>query len=353
MNLDNYNDFGKFDTQNMLAEIDDLPEQLQTAWELGQRFPLPNWEGIERVLVAGMGGSAIGASLLASYAAPLSEVPVFVHRDYNLPAWAKGQETLVITSSHSGNTEEALSAFDAAVKQDCRILVVTTGGKIAAKAKEHGTGLWKFEHEGQPRAAVGYSFGLLLAVFARLGLLPDPEEEVQDAIFALGEQQKRLQANVPLAENPAKRLAEDLVGRWVSIFAAGLLAPVARRWKGQVSEIAKGLAQFESLPEADHNTLAGVVNPKEALSKTMSIFLLAESNHPRNQLRVKLTQKGMAQAGINTQIVNAEGKTRLAQLWTTLHRGDYVAFYLSMAYEIDPSPVAAIENLKRDLAVFS
>ncbi|MEA2008229.1 MAG: bifunctional phosphoglucose/phosphomannose isomerase, partial [Chloroflexota bacterium] len=156
MNLDNYNDFGKFDTLNMLAEIDGLPKQLKTAWKLGQRFPLPNWEGIERVLVAGMGGSAIGASLLEAYAAPLSEVPVFIHRDYDLPAWAKGQETLVIASSHSGNTEETLSAFGAAVEQGCRILAVTTGGKIAAKAKEHGTGLWQFEHKGQPRAAVGY-----------------------------------------------------------------------------------------------------------------------------------------------------------------------------------------------------
>lgn len=352
MNLDTYSGFKKYDTQNMLAEINGLPEQLKNAWKLGQTFPLPGWDGIERVLIAGMGGSAIGASLLASYAAPLSEASVFVHRNYDLPAWAKGQETLVITSSHSGNTEETVSAFDAAITQNCRVLAVTTGGKIAAKAKKHDVNLWQFEHEGQPRAAVGYSFGLLLSVFARLGLLPNPEEEVQDTALALKEQQKKIQAAVPQNENPAKRLANELVGRWVSVFSAGLLAPVARRWKGQISELAKALAQFEALPEADHNTLAGAVNPRQAFSKTTAVFLVAESNHPRNKLRIKLTKKGMAEAGMNTQVVEAVGESRLAQLWTALHQGDYVAFYLAMAYEIDPTPVAAIESLKKDLAAF-
>ncbi len=350
MNLNNHTDFAKLDSQKMLAAINGLPEQLKIAWGLGQKFELPTWEGIERVLIAGMGGSAIGASLLEAYIAPFCEVPIFVHRDYNLPAWAKGQETLVIASSHSGNTEETLTAFDAAVEHDCRILAVTTGGKIAAKAKELGTGLWQFDHKGQPRAAVGYSFGLLLAVFSRLGLIPDQADEVETAVADMLKQQESLKSDLPLDENPAKILAEQLIGQWVSVFGAGLLSPVARRWKGQVSELAKTWAQFEFLPELDHNTLAGVVNPSENLLKTMVIFLRAESNHPRNQLRIDLTKKGMKKAGMGTTTINAKGETRLAQLWTTLHFGDYVAYYLAMAYDVDPSPVAAIEDLKRALA---
>jgi len=350
MDLNNHVDFVKIDKQNMLAEINGLPEQLKTAWEIGQGFPLPAWDGIDRVLVAGMGGSAIGASLLAAYIAPLCEVPVFVHRDYDLPAWAKRPSTLVIASSHSGNTEETLSAFEAAVERDCRILAVTTGGKITTLAKEYKTALWQFEHKGQPRAAVGYSFGLLLAAFSRLGLIPAPRDEIEDTIAALMEQQKTLCADAPLAENPAKGLAEQLKGRWVSVFGAGLMVPIARRWKGQISEIAKAWAQFEALPEADHNTLAGVVNPPKVLPETEAIFLHAESNHPRNQLRIELTEKGMQQAGMKTKLVHTKGKTRLAQLWTMLHFGDYVSYYLAMSYEVDPSPVAAIETLKKELA---
>ncbi|MBS1248556.1 MAG: hypothetical protein MAG431_00108 [Chloroflexi bacterium] len=352
MNLNNHTHFKKLDTQDMLAAIDGLPEQLETAWELGQGFAPPPWENIDRVLIAGMGGSAIGASLLAAYVAPLCEVPVFVHRDYDLPAWAKGQGTLVITSSHSGNTEETLSAFEAALENGCRILAVTTGGKIAAKAKEHKTGLWQFDHDGQPRAAVGYSFGLLLAAFSRLGFIPDQADEIRDAVRAMVKQQKSVRSSVPLAKNPAKALAGHLTERWVSVFGAGLLAPVARRWKGQISELAKAWAQFEALPEADHNTLAGVVNPQEKLAKTKAIFLRADANHPRNQLRIGLTEEGMSRAGMETTVINTHGDTRLAQLWATLHLGDYVAYYLAMTYGVDPSPVAAIEDLKRALAAF-
>lgn len=351
MILNQPEEFSRIDTQNMLAEIDRLPEQLQQAWDIGQAFPLQKGDDIRAVLIAGMGGSAIGGSLLKAHAAPLCPVPIIIHRDYGLPAWAKGDHILVIASSHSGNTEETLSAFEEAVIRGCRVLAVTTGGTLAEKARGNDCALWQFEHQGQPRAAVGYSFGLLLAALVKLDLMPDPSAEIQDAVAALKAQRENLTGDVPIAENPAKRLAGQLVGRWVSVFGAGIMAPVARRWKGQISEIAKAWAQFETLPEADHNTLAGVVNPADALLTTMTLFLQAESNHPRNKLRVKLTKKNLMLEGLNTDFVSARGKSRLAQLWTALHLGDYVAYYLAMSYGVDPTPVAAIENLKKEMSL--
>ncbi|MEA3349157.1 MAG: bifunctional phosphoglucose/phosphomannose isomerase [Chloroflexota bacterium] len=349
MNLDNTNKFKNIDSQNMLAEIDGLPDQLGIAWAAGQNFPLPAWDGIRCVIIAGMGGSAIGADLLAAYVAPISSGPVIVHRGYDLPAWAKGAETLVITSSHSGNTEETLSAFDSAVENECRILAITTGGILSEKSSKANATLWKFDHQGQPRAAVGYSFGLLLAVFSRLGFIADPAEEVQDAISAMKAQQVDLTPDVSLAHNHAKSFAKQCVDRWVAVLGSGIMAPVARRWKGQISELAKAWAQFEFLPEADHNTLAGVINPKANLRQTMVFFLRSEVNHPRNQLRINLTKEIFATEGLNCDFFDAQGETRLAQLWTGLHFGDYMAYYLAMAYQADPSPVAAIEGLKARL----
>jgi len=296
-----------------------------------------------------MGGSAIGADLLAAYCEPLCRVPILVHRDYNLPAWARGPETLCIASSHSGNTEETLSAFEQAVEADCRILAICTGGKLAAAAQNTGAALWRFEHHGQPRAAVGYSFGLLLAVFARLGLIPDPENELREAVAAMQQQQENLGAEVVAAKNPAKRMAGQLLNRWVTVFGAGLLAPVARRWKGQISEVAKAWGQFEFLPEANHNTLAGIENPENILPQMMVIFLQSPSDHPRNQLRSDLTRQILLLQGIATDFIHAQGETRLAHLWATLHLGDYVAYYLAMAYGVDPTPVEMIEGLKHEM----
>jgi glucose/mannose-6-phosphate isomerase len=144
-------------------------------------------------------------------------------------------------------------------------------------------------------------------------------------------------------------LAGQLINRWVVIFGAGILAPVARRWKGQLNEVAKALGQFDLLPEADHNTLAGSLNPENLLGQTMMLFLQAGSDHSRNRLRAERTRQAFMLEGIGTDQVMASGDTPLAQQWTALHFGDYLAYYLAMAYGVDPTPVAVIDQLKAAL----
>ncbi len=349
MNLNDPVAFQKLDPGNMLGEIHSLPEQLEAAWKLGHELPHPGIKDIDRIVIAGMGGSAIGADLLSAYIAPFCPVPVFVHRDYDLPAWAAGERTLVIASSHSGNTEETLSAAQKALQKGCQLFVLSTGGKLAELAREREAALWQFEHAGQPRAAVGYSFGLLLAAFTRLGLVADPGAELVDCLQAMRAQRAALEAQVPDTQNLAKRLAGQLVGRYIAVIGSDILAPVARRWKGQFSEVAKAWAQFEFLPEADHNTLAGIINPEPRLNDLVVLFLQSPSDHPRNRLRSELTRKIFMLQGVGTDFANARGSTRLAHLWTTLHLGDYIAYYLAMAYQVDPTPVDMIENLKREM----
>jgi glucose/mannose-6-phosphate isomerase len=349
MMLDDTGRFRQIDTEDMLGEIDGLPDQFQNAWEQGQRFPLADISGVRQVVVAGMGGSAIGADLLAAYAAPLATVPIVVWRDYDLPAFAQGPETLVIVSSHSGNTEEALSAFERGVESRVQLMAITTGGKLADLANQSRVPLWRFEHSGQPRAAVGFSFALLLAAMMRLGVIPDPQEEVSNALEAMRKQQPGISAEAPVVQNLAKLMAGQLIDRWPMILGAGLLAPVARRWRTQIAELAKSVAQFELLPEADHNMVAGVLNPEIVFANTMVVFLRASSAHPRNLKRVDVTREVLMVEGFNTSTVEAVGKSRLAQQWTCLHFGDYTAYYLAMVYGVNPTPVSAIEDLKERL----
>jgi glucose/mannose-6-phosphate isomerase len=350
MDLDNNSSFHTIDTQNYLAEIDNLPTQLENAYQHGMSFSLPAWQGIKNVLIAGMGGSAIGADLLAAYVSPLCPVPLTVQRNYTLPAWAHGPGTLVVASSHSGNTEETLSAFNEAQERGCRILVLCTGGKLGRKAEVASIPLWTFEHPGQPRAAVGFSFGLLLALFSRLGLIADPTRELSGAIKAMHTAQESLMAGVPVVHNPSKRLAGQLVGRMVMVFGADVLEPVARRWKTQINELAKAWAQFEVLPEADHNALAGLTQPESVLDTGIALFLRANSYYPRSLIRTELTKQAYMLEGLNTDFVDAQGDTPLAQQWTTLLVGDYVAYYLALLYEIDPTPIQSLENFKKLLA---
>ena len=350
MNLDQYTQFSQLDPSDMLSHIVGLPEQLQKAWELGLSLKLPSMQPVNRVVVAGMGGSAIGADLLASYLSDKATVPVFIQRDYGLPAFAFGKETLVVVSSHSGNTEESLSAFEAASRSKCQIVVVTTGGRALDEAQSLGVPVWSFVHKGQPRAAVGFSFGLLLALFVRLGLISDLSQEVNKTVKLMQELRKEIAVESPIKNNPAKRLAGQLVGRHVTVFGSGFMAPVARRWKCQINEVAKAIASFEILPEADHNTLSGICHPQGELDKEIAIFLQASCDQVRNQKRVIETRQIMMTEGLNTDLINAKGDNRLEQMWTSILYGDFVSYYLAMQYEVDPTAIEPIWALKEAMS---
>jgi len=340
--------FAQLDPQDMRGQIDGLPGQLEQGWELGMRQALPEGPRPPLVILAGMGGSAIGADLVSAYLTPTCPVPLVVWRGYDLPASA-GREALVILSSHSGHTEETLSAFDATRRSGARLLAITTGGELARRCDLEGLPVWRFEHHGQPRAAVGFSFALILAALHRLGLAPEATGEIHAAAEAMRLQQDQLRAEMPVARNPARRMAGQLIDRLPLIIAGGLLAPVARRWRTQIAEVAKAVAQFEELPEADHNMVAGVGHPEALITRTMAIFLRASLDLPRLAARVEATRQVLMVEGFNTDVIEAAGDTRLAQQWTCLHYGDYVAYYLAMMYGVDPTPVAAIEDLKRRL----
>jgi glucose/mannose-6-phosphate isomerase len=334
------------DPENMAGYIESLPTDLSTARQQGLEADLPNYPKIQKILISGMGGSAIGGDLFASYLAPLSAVPIISRRDYDLPAWAEGPDTLVVCSSHSGNTEETLSSFHTAKERGCSLLAISTGGVLQREALAAGVPHWYFNHTGQPRTAIGWSFGLLLALAERLGLIYNQQKDIDKAVAIMKEQFQLLEPSKPLIENSAKRLAGQLLDRNIVIFAAGAVEVIARRWKTQINELAKAWASFEGIPEMNHNTLAGLVFPESLFEKTSAIFLQAPMDHPRNQKRIDLSTQFFLEAGIGVDSVVARGEGRLAQLWSLLQFGDYVSYYLALDYGIDPTPVEALNALK-------
>lgn len=351
MNLDDLEQFRRTDPAGMLGHIDRLPDQIEAAWDLGQRLEArDSFARAETIVICGMGGSAIGGSLLAALAAPECRAPIVVHRDYELPAFVTGQKCLVIGSSFSGNTEETLVAFEAADARGAQLLAITRGGRLAELARRSNAPAWTFDYEAQPRAGVGYGFMLPLALLCRLGFLPDKSPDVAEAVGVMREQQRTIQAEVPVVRNPAKRMAGQLMDRIVAIFGSGYLAPVARRWKGQISENAKAWGQFEELPELDHNSVAGTSHPEALIGKFMVLFLRGASDSPRNAARHAATKELYLTQGFNTDLIEARGRLPLAQMLSCLHFGDYTSYYLAMAYGVDPTTIEPIDRLKSRLA---
>ena len=350
MDLNNSKQFAAIDDSDMYTHIHSLPDQLANAWRLGFSMNMPEFREIQQIIVAGMGGSAIGADLLGSFLADRLAVPYQVLRDYTLPVFAAGAKTLLIASSHSGNTEEVLSAFESGINNGCQMAAICTGGKLEMRANEKGIPVWKFDHVGQPRTAVGFSFALLMALLTRAGLIPDLSAEMQTAVEVMKSFQQQLGCDVPVEKNPAKRHAGNLVGRHVTVFASGFMAPVARRWKTQINELAKAFATYEPIPEADHNTLAGIFNPESVLEREYSVFIHASQDDPRNQLRLAKTHEIMMLEGLGTDIFHAKGETKLEQMWSSILFGDYLSYYLALAYDTDPTPIPPITALKEEMA---
>jgi len=337
------------DPQDMIGYISDLPDQLGRAWDMGSRFPLPAADEVRQIVIVGVGGSAIGADLLSAYVQPICKVPVILWRNYGIPLHAHSAGTLIVFSSKSGNTEEVLNAFEQARSSSAAKLAITTGGKLAGLGAEAGVPVWQFDHDGEPRTAVGYSFGLLLALLQRLQLIPDQDEAIHSAVKAMKKQQKQLAPDQPLDSNPALQLARRMQNTWPVVLASDFLEPVARRWRTQIAELAKALAQFEALPEGNHNMLEAVHFPSELHPASLMIFLQAGKNHNRNLLRSRFTRENFDQAGLPTAVVEAAGETRLAQQWTSLHFGDYAAYYLALDYGVNPTPVPLMQEFKARL----
>lgn len=355
MNLDDLGLFQQLDPGSRLAAVGSLPDQLEAGWRAGLSNPLPAFGPLERVVLAGMGASAAVADLLAGYALGSAPVPLVVVREDVLPAWAAGERTLVVCLSHSGETYETLAVLEQAIRRGCQVLVVTGGGTLAERAGRNPAGrnpaaLWRCDSQCCPAGEIGYPFGLLLAAFTRLGLLADPSAGLKEALEVLRTQQATLVPESPVARNPAKRMAGQMVGRWVVVFGSGMFEPVARRWKARLNVMAKSLAQVEVLPEADHNSLSGLNRPEGLLSQVMALFLDAPSLRPNAQLYLDYTRQIYMMQAINTDVIQASGKGPLAHLWSLLQFGDFTAYYLAMAYGEDPAPAAVLAALKEEMS---
>lgn len=338
------------DPENMLSYINRLPDDLELAWQLGNTLPLADLPKPKAIVICGMGGSAIGGDLFGAYMREIADVPVYSHRDYGLPAWAKGKGVLVICSSHSGNTEETLDSFKTARERGCSLLTISTGGKLRERALEAGVSAWTFEHDGQPRTALAYSFGILLGLANRLGLVTGQESAIEESARVMREWRAVYSVIEEKQANPCEELAIRLLDKNVIIFGAGAMEVIARRWKAQIAELAKALASFEAIPEMNHNTLAGLLFPESLVENTAAVFLSAKTDHPRNQLRVEASIELFAESGVEVLEVFAKGESRLAQMWSLIQFGDYVAYYLALAYGIDPTPVTILTQLKQKLA---
>jgi len=350
INLDENTLIRKLDLNGMANHLFDFPALCEKAWLEASKVELPaEYKKINKIVLLGMGGSAIGADMAGSYLAGSVKVPLLVCRDYNLPGYVD-KNTLIAASSYSGNTEETLSAFEQSLKLPAKKLAITTGGKLKDICEANKIPVIAFDYNSPPRAALPFSFFLLLGILQKLNLIKNQNKIVKEAITGLNNLDAMVNEEIPTAENPAKSLAGKLAGKLAVIYGAGITTEVAHRWKSQINENSKAISFWEALPELNHNSVVGYEFPVKLKKNMMVIFLDSNLIHPRTRKRIEITQQLLEQSGIEYHTICGEGSNELTQIMNLTLFGDYVSFYLAILNEVDPGPVKVIDFLKGSLA---
>lgn len=340
----------RIDPGGMRGLIEGLPDQVAAAWQAGLAWSSTlELATPRRVLIAGVGGSAIGGDIVATLGLLCSTVPVQVVRGYASPPLDDG--SLLVGCSFSGNTLETVAALSEAQGPGARV-AVTTGGRLRALAEAARWPQFRYAFDGPPRSALGWSTFPVLAMLARLGVIHLAEGAVEQTVVDLRRSASALHPDVPGEFNFAKRLARVVAGRPVLVLGAGPLEVAARRWAGQLNENAKQWAVALGLPEADHNLLVPLVDGQfpAAASEPLVVLLDAQGLDRRMSRHVTLTAEALADAGVPHEVVRVGSTSVLGAIMEACQLGDWVSLYASALNEVDPMDIGPLDRFKARLA---
>ena len=318
------------DPSGMLDDVLAQPEQIEDALWRVEGAGVPRGDLAGGLVVAGMGGSAIGGDLAAAIVGERAGGPIRTRRGYGLDPWT-GADALILCASYSGDTEETLACYDEAKALGAPRVALTTGGDLAERARADGVPVIGVPSGMQPRAAVVYMTVAALECAAACGAAPSLRAEVEGAVPVL----ERL-----AEDDEPRRLAERLHERIAVVYGAGRTAAAAQRFKTQLNENAKVAAFASELPEADHNEVCG------ADPRLLAVFLDDDGLDPRLRSRIDATAEILGDAAR----VTARGDTPAERVMSLVMLGDLASVQLAYVRGVDPTPVEAIDRLKDRLA---
>lgn len=352
--LDDLKKMKEIDPGGILNLLESFPQQLPEGRQLALEtdISLLSGKSFDNIVVCGMGGSAIGGDLVKAYAIDELKIPLIVNRDYRLPAFVD-ENSLVIGSSYSGNTEETLAAFDEALNRNAKLAVISTGGKIIDIAKSKGITHTILPPGLPPRAALGYSFSPLLTLLERLNLIGDQTTAFNETFINLETGVIEFAPENNWKNNSAKNAATILHGSLPLIYTDDWhFNAVGVRFRGQINENAKQLAYSAVLPENNHNELVGWKILGSLPSVVVGVFLEDIDIYPRVKFRMEFLHGTIEELGIQSITLHSKGESLLSRMFSLIQLGDWISYYMAILNEVDPKPVEVIDKLKEALVNF-
>ncbi len=349
--LDDLEKISEIDRSNMLGTLNQFPDQIKEAIEIAKTAKMDHFIKIDDVLITGMGGSGISGDMVTRLFRDKIDIPIVVNKEYDLPKWAR-KDTLAIFFSYSGNTEETLSAFKIASQKKCKIVSISSGGKLQELSEKRGVAHIKIPSGFQPRAAVAYSLFTLIVILRRTGLLKNTiESDIEETIAITQDVIDNNKKSVVEESNFSKQMARKILNTIPQIYGWGFYYPIATRWRQQLNENSKVIAREDVVSESNHNDIVGwSLNPEA--SKNFSCILFRDKDNESLNMSTRLNfMKSLFEDSVANIIeIHPKGKSRLAKMMYTMCLGDFLSCYLAILRNIDPTPVDIITELKQRLA---
>lgn len=352
--LDSLEELKKFDEKGVISSIKMLPQQARQAWEeINDLKFSKNLSSAKNIVICGMGGSALGGRVVDSFVEKKIRAPIEIFTQYFVPNYVN-QDTLVILSSYSGNTEEAMSCAYDAVKRNAKIFGITTGGKMADFLKKEKKDAYVYEPtfnpSKMPRFAIGYSIFAILALLNKTQFITLTEEEIKSAIEALNTYVKEFGPRSKQENNLAKKLAQKLQNKIPVLVSSEHLLGVSHVFKNQLNETAKTFSNLFDLPELNHHLLEGLRLPAKSKEVLHFLFLYSKLYTDRVVKRYPITQEVVEKNSVSHSIYTFNSDTKLEQIIELLCLGSFTSLYLAVLSGTNPSEIPWVDYFKKELS---
>ena len=333
----------KYDTQNQFEVLKNSYKQVINAWN--NKIDLSNLKKnkYSTIVYCGLGGSSISGDLLVDYLSGELSIPFIVVRGYDLPAGVN-KDTLIIISSYSGNTEETISCFNQALKKNCKIVAITSGGKVEQEAIKYKIPLIKIESGFQPRYALYLGFFSLLKLMQEIGFVNEDQlvKKIIDLLSKRGEELSK-------ENSRAVYIAEQLIGFIPVIYSAGFLSSAAYRFKCQINENSKLHAFHHILPEMNHNEIIGYESYKEKQLNAKVIYLLDKDYLPQLLKRFNILKELLSNQKLDILSLESSENDKKVRIMDLIFLCDWISFYAAVLRGYDPSEIDFILEMKKRL----
>ncbi len=353
MLLDNKQEIAKLDSKNMLGSLELLGKQVEQVWQEVAGLKLPvGYKKASNIVVLGMGGSALGSELIRSLYKEELAIPLEIVNHYHVPNTVT-KNTLVLASSYSGTTEEVVSAAQEARQRKAKVMVISSGGTLAAWAKTNNYPALVFSTNnnpcGSPRMGLGYSIFGQLALFAKLGFLKISAADLNEALKTMAVCEQKFGADNPEKNNPAKQMAVNLLHKSAWYFGAEHLSGNAHIAANQMNENAKRFAGYFIVPELNHHLMEGMLFPENNKNNIKFVLMESELYDERVQKRFSITAQVLDKNAIEYISYKFQAGKKLGQCCEALLLSSYTSFYSAILQGIDPTAIPFVDFFKAQL----